>query len=304
MRQNNYKEIQLTKSSNQFTGGYMPIVPKKVAERISNGIKRFQPILINAKTRDVNESDTVIIVTDMLSEIFGYDKYSEITSEHAVRSTYCDLATKLNGKIELLIEVKAIGLELKDNHVKQAIDYAANQGVDWVVLTNGIIWKVFKVSFTKPIDQEIICEFDVTTLNPKSNEHIEFLYLLSKEGWMKMSLEGFHEQKQALSKFFLGALILSDPVIETLKRELRKISPDVKISSDQIKEVVCQDVLKREVTEGEKSDEAKRKIARVFSKLSKTKIVKPKTTDINNGISVDESIEEENETSVNDDRDS
>jgi len=84
----------------------------------------------------------------MLSEIFGYDKYSEITSEFSIRSTYCDLATKLNGKLELLIEVKAIGLELKDTYVKQAVDYAANQGVDFVVLTNGLLWKAFKVTFT------------------------------------------------------------------------------------------------------------------------------------------------------------
>ncbi len=56
-------------------------VPVRVADRLTAGIKRFQPILSSAKSRDVNESDTVILVTDMLSEIFGYDKYSEITSE-------------------------------------------------------------------------------------------------------------------------------------------------------------------------------------------------------------------------------
>ena len=41
----------------------MPQVPNKVAERLAAGIKRFQPILASAKTRDVGESDTVIIVT-------------------------------------------------------------------------------------------------------------------------------------------------------------------------------------------------------------------------------------------------
>src|SRR5678809_1348549 len=106
----------------------MAALPKKVAERLVAGIKRFQPIVAAAKTRDVNESDTVIIVTDLLAELFGYDKYSEITSEHAIRGTFCDLAVRLDGAIRLLIEVKAIGLELKDAYVKQAVDYAANQG--------------------------------------------------------------------------------------------------------------------------------------------------------------------------------
>jgi hypothetical protein len=102
-------------------------IPKKVAERLVSGIKRFQPILAAAKTRDVGEADTVTIVKDMLADVFGYDKYAEITSEFAIRGTYCDLATKIDGTLQTLIEVKAIDFDLKDQHVKQAVDYAANQ---------------------------------------------------------------------------------------------------------------------------------------------------------------------------------
>ena len=72
----------------------------------------------------------------MLADVFGFDKYSEITSEYVIRSTYVDLAIKLDGKTQMLIEVKAIGLDLKDTYVKQAVDYAANQGIEWVVSTN------------------------------------------------------------------------------------------------------------------------------------------------------------------------
>ena len=124
----------------------MPRIPQKVARRLSFGLKQFQPILESARSRDLNESDTVSIVTDILSEIFGYDKYNEVTSEYAIKGTYCDLAIKLNGKLHYLIEVKAIGSDLKENHVKQAVDYAANEGVDWVLLTNGINWRVSRVS--------------------------------------------------------------------------------------------------------------------------------------------------------------
>lgn len=75
-----------------------------------------------------------------MSEVFGYDKYAEITSEYTIKGTYCDLAIKLEGKLQMLVEVKAIGLDLKDAHLKQAVDYAANQGVEWVILTNGAVW--------------------------------------------------------------------------------------------------------------------------------------------------------------------
>ena len=81
----------------------MATVPKKVAERLVVGIKQFQPILAAAKARDVGEADTVTIIKDMLADVFGYDKYSEVTSEFAIRGTYCDLATKIDGVLQTLI---------------------------------------------------------------------------------------------------------------------------------------------------------------------------------------------------------
>ena len=120
-------------------------IPKKVLERLIKEIGKYQRVLQTAKDRDVNESDTVTIITDMLAGIFGFDKYTEITSEQAIRGTYCDLAVKLDGKIKYLIEVKAIGLNLKENHLRQAVGYGANHGIPWVVLTNGIDWQIYKI---------------------------------------------------------------------------------------------------------------------------------------------------------------
>ena len=70
----------------------MPNVPKKVAERLSKQLRRFQRILRSAKDRDVNESDTVTIIVDMLEDLFGFDKYTDVTSEQEIRGTYCDLS--------------------------------------------------------------------------------------------------------------------------------------------------------------------------------------------------------------------
>ena len=255
----------------------MPQVPSKVAARLSAAIKRFQPIIASAKSRDANESDTVIIVTDMLSEVFGYDKYSEITSECSIRGTWCDLAIKIDSKFEYLIEVKAIGLELKDSYTKQAVDYSANQGTDWVLLTNAETWRVYKVTFAKPIMSELVLEINFSSLSPKKASDLELLYNLSREGWMKSALGEFHTQQQALSRFFMGALVLSNPVLEVLRRELRRISPDVRIDVEQIKTVLTTEVLKREVVESEKAEEARRKIARTAGKLLRTKAALPAT---------------------------
>lgn len=257
----------------------MANVPTKIANRLVAGIKRFQPILLAAKARDVGESDTVTIVVDMLAEIFGYDKYSEITSEYSIRGTYCDLATKIEGTLQSLIEVKAIGLDLKEAHIKQAVDYAANQGKEWVVLTNAIYWHVYKVTFSKPIANELVIDIDFCNLNPKNQKDIESLYLFCKEGWIKSILGEYHFQKQALSRFNLGATILSDPVLEVIRRELRRLSPDIRIDTEEIKSVLTSEVLKREVLEGDKATEARKKIAYAANKALKAKSSAKPTND-------------------------
>jgi predicted type IV restriction endonuclease len=247
-------------------------IPNKVKDRLVGGIKRFQPVLSSAKSRDVNESDTVTIVTDMLGYVFGYDKYSEITSEYLIRGTFVDLAIKLDGMLQMLIEVKAIGLELKETFVKQAVDYAANQGVDWVVLTNGAIWQIYKVSFAKPIAQELVHEIDFMNLSPKNSGHLESLFLLTKEGISKSILGEYHAQKQALSRFFIAAILLSDSSLDVVRREMRRVSPNVKVGNEQIKEFIIQEIMKRDVLEGEKAEEAKRKLARSINRaLRKSK---------------------------------
>jgi hypothetical protein len=247
----------------------MASIPKKVAERLVSGLKRYQPILAAAKARDVGETDTVTIIKDMLADVFGYDKYSELTSEYAIRGTFCDLAVKLDAKLSTLIEVKAIGIDLKEQHVKQAVDYAANQGVDWVLLTNGIRWCVYHVLFTRPIQTELVVDIDFSVLSARSEADIELLYLWCKEGWQRSALGDFHTQKQALSRFFLGAMVLSDSVLEVIRRELRRVSPDVRIDIDQIRTVLANEVIKREVMEGEKADEAKKKIAKAVGKATR-----------------------------------
>jgi len=240
-------------------------LPSRIVDRLSSGLKRFQPILSSAKSRDVNESDTSMIVTDMLAEIFGYDKYSEVTRELCIRGTYCDLATRIEGKFQMLIEVKAIGLDLKDSHVKQAVDYAANQGIEWVSLTNGNLWRVFRVIFAKPIDAELVLDIDLLALNQKRADHLENLYLLTRESMLKSGLYAYHDHLQATNKFYLAAVVLSDSVLETMRRELRRLS-DVKVEVEELREALSQHVLKREVLDGEKAEAARKKMSKAAGK--------------------------------------
>ena len=72
--------------------------------------------------------------------------------------------------------------------------------------------------------------------------------------------------RQALSRFFIGAMLQSQPVLDAIRRELRRASPDVKISLDDIKSVLLNEVIKREVLEGDKAKDATKKVAKSGAK--------------------------------------
>lgn len=234
----------------------MATIPKKVSERIIKTLGPFQKVLASARDRDVNEADTVSIVSDIIASVFGFDKYTEITSEFCIRGTYCDLAVKVDNKPQYLIEVKAIGLNLKDNHLRQAVNYGANQGLQWVVLTNGIIWEIYRIKFEKPVDHEHVCTIDLLSLNPRKADDQEKLWVLCREGLSKAAMDEFAQRAQSVNRFVVGALLTGDEVAGAVKRELRKIVPGLKIENGEIQEIIKNEVLKREVIEGEPAAKA------------------------------------------------
>lgn len=257
----------------------MASISQKIQTRIVDGLKKLQPIVESAKIRDVNESDTVVLLTGILSEVLGFDKYTDITTEYAIKGTYCDLALKISDKLSVLLEAKAIGIELKEQHVKQAVDYAANKGIDWVILTNGVSWKVYKIIFSKPIQNILVLDFDFLQINHKKKDDIELIYTLCKEGIAKSSLEDYFTQKQATNKYMIGNLIFEEGVINSIRKELKQVYPDIKVTPEEIKQVLLKDVLKRDVTEGEEADDARKKINKSNKKFEKQKAEKVAKTE-------------------------
>ena len=57
----------------------MANVPAIVSKRLISTVPKFKTILLKAKEYDVNESGKVTIITNMLKDIFDFDKCSDIT---------------------------------------------------------------------------------------------------------------------------------------------------------------------------------------------------------------------------------
>ena len=234
-------------------------IPKRVADRIKSGLRTFKGILEDARNADQSEQDTVTIVTDMLADIFGFNKYSELTGEYAIRGTYCDLAVKIDGKVKYLIEVKAVDKTLKENHLRQATDYAAKEGIEWVALTNGIEWQAYRMIFEQPVRFEHVFTIDLLA---GGSELPEMIYMLSREGIVRQALDEYHEQRQILNRHVISAVVLSEPILKAIRRELRKLAPKMSIDTDEVKVLLTSEILKRDIVEGQDMKDAKRKVKR------------------------------------------
>lgn len=246
-------------------------VSKRFTERAKSHLKRYQRALAAAHQRDVNESDTSMIVSDMLADILGYDKFGEITTEFAIRSTFCDLAIKLDGHVEYLIEVKSIGTDLKDNHVKQAVDYGANQGIEWVLLTNGAKWQAFRLRFEKPISHDEVFSLDLLDPSAKPNDLIEKLYLISREAAGSTALGSYWKRTQATSRYMVAQVLLDGSTLSIIRRNLRRIFPGLGITEEVIEDLLRNEVLKREVLDGERAAAAEKLVKKAAKKQERAK---------------------------------
>jgi hypothetical protein len=250
-------------------------IPAKVQVRIAQQLKKYQATITDARKRDINEADTAHLVMDILSDVFGYKKIEEITSEHIIKGTFADLAVKVGNAFRFLVEVKAINIELKESHVTQVVNYAANLPADWVLLTNGVRWQAYKVGFGKPIVGTLVLDVDLCVSSLKDGEVSDLFGGLSREVFTPDSMSQMFKAKQAMSRYSIAQLLLSDPVVGMVRRELRKLADGLNPDVEDVRQIIQEQVVKRELIE---TDEAKI-AAKAVRKLNRTaRAAKPAQT--------------------------
>lgn len=247
----------------------MAKLPKKFVDRVSAKLKGYQNIVVSHRTRDVSEADTVTVVKDVLADVFGYDKYAELTSEQQIRGTFCDLAIQIEGKVRFLIEVKSAGSTLSEAHLRQAVNYGAHHGIEWIILTNAVEWRFYKVIFAQPISWDEVTRLCLPDLSARNESDLERMFLLAREGLPSDAISAFHQHQQMVNQYTVAQLVQSAPVLAVVRKELRKLFPDIRVDEGDLADILANGVLKREVVDGEKVEEAKIRIKKATQKLAR-----------------------------------
>ncbi len=232
-------------------------IAKKTQDRLAAGLKKYQPIVRKLAERDISEADTVTVIKDMLTDIFGYDKYAELTSEQQIRGTFCDLAIRVEGKIHYLAEVKSAGTTLNESHLRQAVNYGAHQGIEWIILTNAIVWKIYRIRFGQPIDWDEVYCFDMGALSARSQDDLAKIYMLCRESISTDALQAYHKQAQILNRYVLAELLQGDAIVGMLRKEVRRLFDGMKVSDEELRIHLTNDIIKRDALDGDAPKAAK-----------------------------------------------
>lgn len=244
-------------------------IPRRVLDRMRVKIKKYQKIASILRERDISEADTVTLVKDMLADIFGYDKYLELTGEYQVRGTYCDLAVKIEEKLTYLVEVKAAGVKLAGNHIRQAVGYAAKAGIEWVVLTNGLEWKLYRIKFAQPIEHEEVASFTLAEIDLRKEDDQRKIFLLSREAIKDGAMDTYHKQAKILNCYTMAQVVQLDPVVKIVRREFRRLFPEVKVDKEEVARMLVDQIIKRDIIESRKAKEASSKVRRAVNKIER-----------------------------------
>ncbi len=192
-----------------------------MAVDIRKPLKKYIPHLLKAQTDNLNEADTVRRLLKVFEDVFGYDPMSEISSEASIKDKFVDVALKVEGTIRLLVEVKSAGSTLRDRHIEQAQAYAANANIRWVLLTNGVVWSLFHLTFEEGI--EAVPAF---TVDLSSEDWVEkgadCLALLHHQSMRKDELDEYWKHRAALSPESIAQALFTEEALKFIRRLIRR----------------------------------------------------------------------------------
>lgn len=214
-------------------------------DRVKAAIKRFNKPLMDLVERDANEGDTRLLVTDFLCEGLGFDKYEDLTTEYQVKGEFADYGVRIDKQLIAFIEVKRCAQKLGERHLRQVQTYAVNEGVEWMILTNGGSWQVWHLTGGLPVVVDLALDVDLlgdSSPTAKSNA----LFYLSKEAIKRRLLDELWQEKAATSPRSLASIVLSETVVEAVRKELRRqtsFNGDV----DQLRQVLASEVIRAEL---------------------------------------------------------
>lgn len=188
--------------------------------QLKDKLKTYKKKYLRKEFSALDESATRIMTNSFLTELLGYQELEEIKTEYRIRSEYADYVVQLKRKKHFVVEVKSIELDLNEKHLRQSLSYAANEGIDWILLMNGRQVELYRVNFGKPVTTTLIYKLDLMD-GDDFKKAPELIWYLTKKAVEKGELEDFWKRTNALQPANLSKLLYSEEIVRRLRNDLK-----------------------------------------------------------------------------------
>jgi len=222
----------------------MPKWETDARDQVRAAVRRFAKPLADLIARDANEGDTRLLVTDFLCDGLGYDKYEDLTTEYQVKGEFADYGVRIAKQLVAFIEVKRCTTKLGAKHLRQVEMYAVNEGVEWMILTNGQVWQAWHLTPGMPVELDMALEVDLLG-DGGPTQKADVLFHLSKEAFKRHVIDDLWRVKAATSARSLGLVITSNSVIDQIRKELRRQTGH-NMDTDELCDLIKSSVLRPE----------------------------------------------------------
>jgi hypothetical protein len=202
-------------------GSTAPKWETETREKLRASLRRFSKPLGDLLTRDANEGDTRLLVTDFLTDALGYDRYENLTTEYQVRGEFADYGIRIDRDLVAFVEVKRVATKLGAKHLRQVEMYAVNEGVEWMILTNGVQWRAYHVSAGLPVEIDLTLEVDLLSDAPPAQK-VNDLFYLTRASLKRRQIDDLWKATRAKSPKSLATVLASPGVIDAIRKELRR----------------------------------------------------------------------------------
>lgn len=201
-------------------------------------LKVYKRKYLRKEFSTLNEADTRIMTNSFLTEILGYRELEEIKTEYRIKSEYADYVIQLKRKKHFVVEVKSIELDLNEKHLRQSLSYAANEGIDWILLLNGREIQLYRVNFGKPISTTLIFKIDFMN-SDNLKKAPDLLWYLTKRAIEKGELDTFWKRTNALNPVNLAKLVYSEEIVKRLRNDLKE-QTGIYFQMEDVADSLCQ----------------------------------------------------------------
>jgi predicted type IV restriction endonuclease len=232
-------------SGNSTSRSSTPKWESEARDRAKAAVRRFQKPLADLVARDANEGDTRLLVTDMLCDGLGYDKYEDLTTEYQVKVDFADYGIRVDKQLVAFIEVKRCAQSLNEKHLRQVQSYAVNEGVEWMMLTNGRVWQLWHMSPGLPVQMDMVLNVDLLSDETVAKK-ADAMFYLSKEAFKRHQVDELWKTRAATSAKAITKALTGEKVLEELRRELRRQTGHL-ADRDRIKAVLESEVIRADL---------------------------------------------------------